>query len=188
MKTRIQTLLLRFAWLLGGGTVALCGWFVLPPLLAQDAPKPPAVAAPKPEPNWIVGSEEEKLAQIARHLRGLDLAMIETGYRYAELYWAGQDRNWDFAAYQLDKIRLTTELALERRPKRATSAQAFLIAGVPQMKEAITAKDPALFEERFAAFTVQCNACHTLEKVEFMQVTPPTVRGSPIRFTAPQVP
>jgi len=81
-------------------------------LKSQSAAPPPAASAAAPaskqsDEEWIRGGEDEKFRLVSKHLRGLDVAMIETGYRYTELYWAGQDRNWEFAAYQLDKIRHT---------------------------------------------------------------------------------
>lgn len=156
---------------------------ILNPSLAGESPK--SAAAPQADGNWIRGSDDEKLAQVARHLRGFDTMMIEVGYRYAELFWAGNDRNWEFAAYQLDKIRLTTELGIERRPKRGASANDFLKATVPQLKEAIIQKDSALFEQRFAILTAQCNACHAIEKMPFVQVRPPKIRVSPVHFDSP---
>jgi hypothetical protein len=149
-------------------------------------------APPAAAPNWLQGGEEDKFETISKHLRGLDMAMVETGYRYGELYWAGQDRNWDFAAYQLEKIRLTLELSLERRPKRAASAQLFSTVAVPQMKEAIEKKDPELFRKRFEVFTTACNTCHAMEQVPFMHVRPPAQRLSVIgaipRANAPSSP
>lgn len=46
---------------------------------------------------WIKGNEQEKLETIENQFRGFDMAMVETGYRYQELYWAGQDENWEYA-------------------------------------------------------------------------------------------
>jgi len=45
--------------------------------------------------DWIKGKDEEQIKTIEKHFRGLDLAMMETGHRYQELYWAGQDQNWE---------------------------------------------------------------------------------------------
>jgi hypothetical protein len=164
-------------------TASLIHW------LRADPPSDPITPAAS---DWLQGSDHEKLQTIAKHLRGLDMAMVETGYRYGELYWAGQDRNWDFAAYQLEKIRLTLELSLERRPKRAASAQLFSTVAVPQMKEAIEKKDPELFRKRFEVFTTACNTCHAMEQVPFMHVRPPAQRLSVIgaipRANAPSSP
>lgn len=35
---------------------------------------------------WIKGNEEEKLKTIETQFRGFEMAMVETGYRYTELY------------------------------------------------------------------------------------------------------
>jgi hypothetical protein len=166
----------------GGGLAAALLTALLSITFAQS-PTPNVDATPPKAPDWIQGSSEERFELVSKHLRGLDMAMVETGYRYSELYWAGRDRNWEFAAYQLDKIRYTLELGLERRPKRAASAQVFLAAALPQMKEAIERKDAEFFNQRFTAFTAACNTCHAMEKVAFMQVAPPRQRLSPIQFS-----
>src|SRR5688572_2717458 len=71
---------------------------------------------------WLQGTPSEKFTQVERHLRGLDQAMAEIGYRYGELLVAGKERNWAYAKYQTEKMDLALRLALERRPKRAPSA------------------------------------------------------------------
>jgi len=40
-------------------------------------------AQPSPPGGWLKGSTEEKLRQIERHLRGLDLSMAEIGYTWS---------------------------------------------------------------------------------------------------------
>ncbi|WP_299707459.1 hypothetical protein [uncultured Pontibacter sp.] len=70
---------------------------------------------------------------------------------------------------------------LERRPKRAKSAEPFLADALPAMKEAIAERDAVVFDEKFRALTMSCNACHALEKVPFFTVNPPATRVSPIR-------
>jgi hypothetical protein len=132
--------------------------------------------------DWVRGTRDEKFQLVSKHLRGLDMAMVETGHRYGELYWAGQDRNWDYAAYQLDKIRLTIELGIERRPKRAASAWPFLTNAIPPLKQVIEKKDADAFAAQFKMLTVSCNVCHAMEKMAFVQVQPPEHRTSPVRF------
>ena len=48
--------------------------------------------------------------------------MAEISYRFTELYFAGQDGNWDHVKYHSEKIDLALRLALERRPKRDLGA------------------------------------------------------------------
>jgi hypothetical protein len=151
----------------------------------QSSDSPVAVsstsgATPVPQgESWLLsGTSDERFARVARHLRGFDVAMVETGYRYGELYWAGEDRNWDYAMYQIEKIRTAVRNGVERRPKRGQSAQ-MLEGALRGVEEAAEAGDAAMFTKRFAALTATCNACHQAERVPFVHVRPPSVRTSP---------
>ncbi|MEX1003267.1 MAG: hypothetical protein WDZ35_14200 [Crocinitomicaceae bacterium] len=133
------------------------------------------------EGKWIQGNEEEKLETIERQFRGFDKAMVETGYRYQELYWAGQDENWEYANYQLEKIRTAIESGLQRRPKREESAQHFLTVALPEMELSVQEKDTVAFNQGFKMLTANCNACHAMESVPHFMVKTPLHRASPIR-------
>jgi hypothetical protein len=125
---------------------------------------------------------EEQRLQLERHLRGFDVAMLETGHRYIELYWAGRDGNWEAAVYHAGKIRLAIENGLERRPKRAASARPSLAGPLAAIEQAAAARDAEGFAARFAELTAGCNACHAMEKVAFFEVRPPETRISPIHY------
>lgn len=128
---------------------------------------------------WLKGNPDEKFSTIANQFRGFDATMAEMGYRYIELYWAGRDGNWEYAGYQTKNIKSALTHGLERRPKKASSSQIFLEQTLPQMSETIASKDSAVFMERFDQFTQSCNACHVMEKVEFIKIKPPLHRISP---------
>jgi hypothetical protein len=114
-----------------------------------------------------------------KHLRGFDVALVETGYRYGELYWAGKDENWEYATYQLEKIETAVANGTERRPKRAASAR-MLEGALAPVKNAIGRRDAAGFDAAFTTLTATCNACHVAERVPFVHVEPPRVRLSPV--------
>lgn len=137
--------------------------------------------APAGADGWLTGNTATKLDTVAGQLRGLDVAMVETGHRYTELYFAGADRNWDYAKYQADKLKTALETALVRRPKRAASAQPYLNEALPAVQTAIAAQDSAAFNRAFTQLTAACNACHQAEKVASFSVHPPRARLSPIR-------
>jgi hypothetical protein len=134
-----------------------------------------------PQGDWITGSDEARLKTTEKHFRGLDVAMLETGYRYQELYWAGQDANWEYAIYQLDKIKLSLTNAIERRPLRKESGSYFLENDLPSMYAAVNSRDTAMFKDAFQVFTISCNSCHAKEKVPFFTVHIPVVRNSVIQ-------
>ena len=129
--------------------------------------------------DWLHGDVDERFGLVAKHLRGFDMAMVETGHRYAELYWAGRDRNWGYAEYQLGKIELAVANGLERRPLRAESAK-MLQPAVDGVRSAITTKDAEAFDRAFDTLTSTCNSCHVAENVEFVKVAEPKVRLSPV--------
>lgn len=112
------------------------------------AAEPTAAATAVGEGGWLDGTVDEKFETVAKQLRGFDMAMVETGYRYNELYWAAQDSNWGYAEYQVLKIRTAIENGLERRPRRAKSAQTFLTIVVPAVEEAIAKRDVTLLQKR----------------------------------------
>lgn len=141
---------------------------------------PPQAIRPGDDTAWLSGSVDERFARVAKHLRGLDVAMVETGYRYGELYWAGEDGNWAYAEYQLRKIQTAIANGVERRPRRAQSAR-MLDGAVQQVSAAIKAHDGAAFTPAFAALTNACNACHQAENVAFITVRVPTDRP-PLRL------
>ncbi len=136
---------------------------------------------PSGRDGWLKGTPHEKLDVVAKQLRGFDMAMVETGYRYQELYWAGTDRNWEYAEYQVEKIKQAIEYGLERRPKRAESAERFLKEALPKMEKIVKEKDSVGFLMGYQMLTKQCNACHKDEKVPYFTVNTPVDRQSPIR-------
>jgi hypothetical protein len=107
--------------------------------------------------------------------------MVEIGYRYEELYWAGMDSNWEYADYQLTKMKLSLENALERRPKRRSSAEELFLPSLDELERAAAKRERAAFEEAFGGLTSGCNSCHVAEGVASFHVEPPSVRQSPIR-------
>lgn len=149
------------------------GWLVLIGVLA-------GCAADSPPTGWLPSSDLDRDRQIEKHFRGLDVAMAEVGYRYGELYFAGLEGNWDYAAYQIDKIELAVQLGIERRPKRAASARPFLKEEIPAMKEAIGRRETTAFKQEFERFRAACMKCHVSEQVPFFTVQIPDRRISPI--------
>lgn len=130
--------------------------------------------------SWIRGRDEERWRTMERQLRGLDVAMLEIGERYRELYWAGDDAAWPYASYQAVKIQLALENGLERRPNRRASAEALFLPTLAQLNAVIAAQDRAQFATAFGRLTSACNACHAAEGFASFRVVPPALRQSAI--------
>jgi hypothetical protein len=134
-----------------------------------------------PPGEWLKGTAGEQFHTVEKQLRGLDVTMAEIGYRFTELYFAGQDGNWDYAKYQAEKIDLALRLAVERRPKRKPSADAFLKEDLPVVQQAIESRDPATFQRAMDRLRSSCMKCHNKEKVPYFTVELPERRISPVR-------
>lgn len=142
---------------------------------ADTQPPPPAATAVG-EGGWLAGTADQKFEAVAKQLRGFDMAMVETGYRYNELYWAARDGNFEYAEYQAGKIKTAIDNGLQRRPKRAKSAETFLTVVLPSVQEAIKQRDAKLLQERMGTLRSTCNSCHKDEQVEFVRVGEPQTR------------
>lgn len=136
---------------------------------------------PKAE-GWLRGSVDERLETIAAQLGGFGMTMMEVGYRYGELYFAGDDENWDYARYQIGEIQVAMANGLQRRPARAASA-AMLNPALDTVKAAVASGDVDAFEDAFETLTVACNTCHIAEKASFIRVAPPEHRVSSVQST-----
>lgn len=133
------------------------------------------------EEGWLQGTADDKFNQVEKQLRGFDKTMAEVGYRFTELYFAGKDRNWDYAKYQTEKIDAAIRLGLERRPKRTQSAQFFLTDEIPAVFGAIESRDDEVFQKGMERLRSSCMKCHNLEKVPFFTVEFPEHRLSPVQ-------
>ena len=138
------------------------------------------------EAHWLLDStERQRVAQLSRHLRGFDMAMVEVGYRYNQLHGATQERNWEYAEYQLGKLELAIALGLERRPARAASA-AMINAPIAAFRTALEGRSPHAVDAAFAELTATCNRCHSAEGVSFIRIESPGAPGN--TFVGPAFP
>lgn len=131
---------------------------------------------------WYIRlSPDARAAAIERQLRGFSTAMAEVSYRYTEMYFGGIDGNWDYAAHMATTMGDAITAGLERRPQHRKSADAlFLKTALPQVMEAIKAKDQALFKQRIETMRAACTACHAAEAHPFIKIGVPTVRRNPV--------
>jgi hypothetical protein len=133
---------------------------------------------------WLRGTTGERFQEVERQLRGLDVAMMEIGYRFGELYFAGEDGNWDYAKYQTQKIETALQLALVRRPKRAESAAPFLSEDLRAVLEVVERQDASAFPGVMERLRTACMKCHLRENVPYFTVELPETRLSTIRRAA----
>lgn len=156
--------------------LAAAGWWD-----SRRRPRPLAAEEPSRQEGWLRGSTDERFEQVEKQLRGLDKSMVEVGYRFVELYFAGKDGNWPYADYQAEKIETAIRLGVERRPKRAASARYFLDEDLPAMRAALKKRNEAEFDRAVKSLRQACMRCHIREDVPHFMVQIPERRLSPIR-------
>jgi hypothetical protein len=74
---------------------------------------------------WLRGTVPEQTKVLEKHLRGLDVPMFEIGYRFTELYFAGQDGNWDYAKYGTLRLIGSWQATHQPSPNRPAKAGGF---------------------------------------------------------------
>ena len=144
-------------------------------LFSQEQPAQPRL-------RWLKGTDQEKFSAIEQQFAGTYISMARVGYRYNELFFAGQDENWEFAKYQTHNIRRELQNAFIRRPNRAVTAAPFMEVNLPLMDEAIDAGDKEMFMQRFNELTQACNACHLAQDLAYLTIQRPTIRRSPVIY------
>lgn len=133
-------------------------------------------AQPERKPNdWLLGaaSDEQRFKLLQGQMRGFDQPMWEVGERYERLHEALARGNGELAAYHWEKIRTTIENGIAKRPARAANArQLFLDNGWEETGKALASEDPAISWAAFDRAKAACQACHTAERVEYMNDQP----------------
>jgi hypothetical protein len=71
-------------------------------------------------------------------------------------------------------------LARDPAAQRLQLARAFPTGPLAAMERAVGARDAERLAARFEELTEGCNACHSREQVEYLEVRPPATRRLPI--------
>lgn len=91
---------------------------------------------------------------------GLGTVMIEYNIRFANLWFAAQAGNWDFARYQIAEMTEIQEVGETTRPARAPALKNFEDTFLEPLDEASVAKDISAFVTAYDAAVGGCNSCH----------------------------
>jgi hypothetical protein len=108
-------------------------------------------------------------------------SMVEKGYRFSELYFAGRDGNWKYAELQAGKLNQIVQIMAQRNPKRAETAAAFLEEDMPRLLDAIENQDGRAFDRALQELRDACNTCHQNDGAEYIHVVVPDQRVAPVR-------
>jgi hypothetical protein len=96
---------------------------------------------------------------------GLGEFMTATQLRHAKLWFAGKDKNWDLAAYEIDEIKEGLEDAARLHPTFdgvpvAEMIKTIIDPRIERLEEAVEGKNSTQFIAAFDELTNGCNSCH----------------------------
>jgi hypothetical protein len=136
---------------------------ILAACLALAASVPVAAAQPAKEP----------------YAPGLGEFMTATQLRHAKLWFAGEAKNWDLAAYEIDEIAEGLEDAEKLFPSRdgvpvADMIKANIDPAVEELRKAVGARNSSQFTVAFDKLTSACNTCHMGANKPFIHIQRPT--------------
>ena len=114
------------------------------------------------ETEWLGETKQEIVNNLEEQFQGFSSTMREVSYRYAELYWAGMDENWEYAEYQREHIVEALEQGFVRRPEREASARQFVTIALPEIEEIVKMGEKEKFLESYTRLTASCNTCHAM--------------------------
>ena len=98
--------------------------------------------------------------------------------RHIKLYAAGQQKNWELAAFQLNELRASLRRIGQSIPKYRTydvdsSVASIFAPAAATMDAAIKAADPTKFASAYGALTTACNTCHQAMDHAFLVMKAP---------------
>jgi hypothetical protein len=105
-------------------------------------------------------------ARAAPYVPSISDMMIATIQpRHRRLWRAVQDKNWDFASYELGNLRGAFKRLGEAHPTEHDISFPDMISSVTEqpldeLKTVVEARDEAGFTKAYADLTSGCNACH----------------------------
>jgi hypothetical protein len=117
-------------------------------------------------------------------------AMQDVGYHFSNLWFAGEQQNWELANFYWSETRSHLRWAARIIPMRKDNAGKDvdvqdLLAGfengpLKNLQDAIAAKDKALFEDRYRSALETCYSCHKTADKPFIRPQIPSQPETPI--------
>jgi hypothetical protein len=120
-----------------------------------------------------------------------DLMTMLIQPRHIKLYYAGQQKNWTLAAFELNELGSALRRIGQTIPKYqnfsvdATVGSIFA-PKIQEMNAAINSKNPAQFASAYNDLTEACNLCHQGLNHPFLVIKVPNAPFFPDQDFAPQ--
>jgi hypothetical protein len=152
---------------------------------------PGASAAPAP-----VSPANQELAALRTEIERLKTlvpdqahAMQDVGYHFANLWFAGQKKNWPLAQFYLGETRSHLKWAVRIIPVRKTKAGDLDLKGIldaldktefNDIQKTIESQDLAAFTNAYRSTLTGCYACHTAAEKPYLRPQIPSIEPAQI--------
>ena len=100
--------------------------------------------------------------------------MAATQLRHLKLWFAGREKNWTLANYELGQIKISFLDALRIYPNVPAADMTIMTRPAAVIDKAIQTKDLAKFTAGFGELTAACNVCHHSQGMGFIAIKVPT--------------
>jgi len=169
--------------------VFAAGLFVVLPLLLQRG-EAQAQSATKPTTNAVdMAALQAELALVKSQLPDQAHAMADVGYHFANLWFAGQKKNWPLAKFFLDETRSHLSWAVRLKPVRKVAAgdldlrnilQSVENTQMAEVKKAVEDKNAEKFVAAYRQTLEACYACHKASEKPYLRPQIPEQPAAPI--------
>jgi hypothetical protein len=181
MRT-VRSVLLVALGILVGGAVVFRWTHATPGAAAQPAAPEAAPGGP---------NEQSDIAHLKDVVPSQSHAMMDVGYHFANLWFAGRQRNWPLATFYFNETRSHIRWAIRIRPvrKHPSTGEAVelqpIFDGVDNgvlnmLKAAVDARDPMQFEATYRTTLESCYSCHKSSGLPHLRPMVPEALGQPI--------
>lgn len=121
------------------------------------------------------GNDINRQHKQAGYQPGLGEIMSGIQMHHAKLWFAGINRNWPLADFEIKELQEAFGNAEAMKDERKEAEAIPMIYGsLDSVNYAIQQKDPELFKHKFLSLTNTCNSCHKAVNFGFNVVTIPT--------------
>jgi len=147
--------------------------------LQSVAQPQPAPAPPKPvDPTNEVDALRAEIEQLKAKVPDQSHAMKDVGYHFANLWFAGQRKNWPLAKFYLDETRSHLKWAVRIIPVRKTQAGEVDLRGIleavdntllSEIQKAIEKQDDKKFGDAYKQSIEGCYSCHKASEKPYLR-------------------
>ena len=119
-----------------------------------------------------IDSLEHRLANVYKPGFGEFMSSVQV--HHAKLWFAGQNKNWGLADFEIHEMIEAIENIKEYQTERKESKLIGLInPALDSVNAAIQQKNPTMFNSSYQLLTTTCNSCHQATNFEFNVVKIP---------------